>query len=101
MSIPDPWLLGFAVTALLLVLGATSGLVNAKLWVSEPLVCAAFGVALGPFGAGLLRLDATADPQAHDSPSPSPCWPPRSACPGAGSAAVGAVSPWRSGRACC
>jgi NhaP-type Na+/H+ or K+/H+ antiporter len=66
MSIPDPWLLGFAVTALLLVLGATSGLVNAKLWVSEPLVCAAFGVALGPFGAGLLRLDATADPQAHD-----------------------------------
>jgi len=24
------------------------------------------GVALGPFGAGLLRLDASADPQAHD-----------------------------------
>jgi len=66
MSIPYPWLLGFGVTALLLVLGATSGLVNSKLWVSEPLVCAAFGVAIGPFGAGLLRLDASADPQAHD-----------------------------------
>jgi len=66
MSIPYPWLLGFGVTALLLVLGATSGLVNSKLWVSEPLVCAAFGVAIGPFGAGLLRLDASANPQAHD-----------------------------------
>jgi NhaP-type Na+/H+ or K+/H+ antiporter len=65
MSIPHPWLLGFGVAALLLVLGATSGLVNSKLWVSEPLVCAAFGVAIGPFGAGLLRLDASADPQAH------------------------------------
>ena len=66
MSIPYPWLLGFGVSALLLVLGATSGLVNSKLWVSEPLVCAAFGVAIGPFGAGLLQMDASADPMAHD-----------------------------------
>jgi NhaP-type Na+/H+ or K+/H+ antiporter len=66
MSIPYPWLLGFAIMVLLLVLGATSGLVNSKLWISEPLVCAAFGVALGPFGAGLLRLDASTSPQAHD-----------------------------------
>ena len=66
MSIPYPWLLGFGITALLLALGATSGLVNSKLWVSEPLVCALFGVAVGPFAAGLLRLDPGADPQAHD-----------------------------------
>lgn len=66
MSVPHPWLLGFGVTALLLVLGATSGLVNSKLWVSEPLVCAVFGVAMGPLAAGLLRLDPAADPQAHD-----------------------------------
>jgi len=33
MSIPHLWLLGFGVTALLLVLGATSRLVNSKLWV--------------------------------------------------------------------
>ena len=66
MSIPHPWLLGFGMTALLLILGVTSGLVNSKLWVSEPLVCAAFGVAIGPFGAGLLRLDVAVDPQAHD-----------------------------------
>ena len=66
MSIPHPWLLGFGISALLLVLGATSGLVNSKLWVSEPLVCAAFGVAIGPFGAGLLRLDPSTNPQAHD-----------------------------------
>lgn len=64
MSIPYPWLLGFGVTSLLLLLGATSGLVNSKLWVSEPLVCALFGVAIGPVGGGLLRLDPVADPQA-------------------------------------
>jgi len=66
MSIPHPWLLGFGIAALLLVLGATSGLVNAKLWVSEPLVCAIFGVAVGPLAAGLLRLDPVTSPLAHD-----------------------------------
>jgi NhaP-type Na+/H+ or K+/H+ antiporter len=57
MSVPHPWLLIFAVTTLLLLLGATSGLVNSRLWISEPLACALFGVAIGPVGVGLLRLD--------------------------------------------
>jgi NhaP-type Na+/H+ or K+/H+ antiporter len=65
MVIDHAWLVGFGVTALLLLLGATSGLVNSKLWVSEPLVCAAFGVAVGPLGLGLLSLDPVHNPQAH------------------------------------
>lgn len=65
MIVPHPWLLGFGVAALLLFLGASSGLVNSKLWVSEPLVCAAFGVAVGPLALGLLSLDPVHDPQAR------------------------------------
>lgn len=69
MSIPHPWLLGFGVTALLLVLGATSRLVNSKLWVSEPLFCAAFGVAIGPFGAfAVLRQPPLLSPDVERGP---------------------------------
>jgi NhaP-type Na+/H+ or K+/H+ antiporter len=53
----DAWLLALCVAGLLVALGATSGLVNTRLWVSEPLVCAAAGVALGPVGFGLLHFD--------------------------------------------
>jgi NhaP-type Na+/H+ or K+/H+ antiporter len=65
MILQHAWLLGFGTAALLLLLGATSGLVNAKLWISEPLVCAAFGVAIGPAWLGLLSLDPVHNPQAH------------------------------------
>ena len=54
---PDIWLLTFCVFGLLVTLGATSGIINQLLWVSEPLACVAAGVALGPLGAGLLHLD--------------------------------------------
>ncbi len=60
MSIPHPWPLGLGVTALLLVAGASSGLVASKPWVCEPLICREFGIATGRFGAGLLRLDPSA-----------------------------------------
>ena len=46
-----------------LVLGATSGVVNELLWVSEPLACALAGIALGPLGLGLLHLDPATNPQ--------------------------------------
>ncbi len=53
----DAWLLMLCVFGLLVAFGATSGVVNERLWVSEPLSCALAGVALGPVGLGLLRLD--------------------------------------------
>jgi NhaP-type Na+/H+ or K+/H+ antiporter len=56
-----PWALLLCVSGLLLLLGAMSGLVNARLWLSEPLVCIIAGVALGPHGFGLLRLNPSAD----------------------------------------
>jgi NhaP-type Na+/H+ or K+/H+ antiporter len=59
--IPDPWLLVFCVFVLLTALGATTGLVNERLWVSEPLACALAGIALGPAALGLLNLDPGAD----------------------------------------
>ncbi len=59
---PDLWLLTFCVFGLLVALGATSGIVNQMLWVSEPLTCAAAGIVLGPLGAGLLHLDPLAHP---------------------------------------
>ena len=65
MSLPDPWLLIFFVTVLLLVLGTTSGLVNSQLWMSEPLVCTILGVALGPYALGLIHLDPANDPTAR------------------------------------
>jgi NhaP-type Na+/H+ or K+/H+ antiporter len=54
---PDIWLLILCTFGLLVALGATSGIVNQLLWVSEPLTCVAAGIALGPQGAGLLHLD--------------------------------------------
>jgi NhaP-type Na+/H+ or K+/H+ antiporter len=61
MTIPDPWLLILCIATLLLVLGATSGLVNTHLWVSEPVVCVAVGAILGPACFGLINLDLGSD----------------------------------------
>ncbi len=58
----EGWLLVLCVFGLLVALGATSGVVNQQLWVSEPLACVLAGVAVGPFGAGLLHLDPAANP---------------------------------------
>ena len=60
--VPHPWLLLLCVFGLLVVLGTTSGLVNERLWVSEPLACALAGVALGPVGLDLLRINPGNDP---------------------------------------
>jgi len=57
----DPWLLVFCIFVLLVALGATTGLVNERLWVSEPLACTLAGVALGPAALGLLNLNPGAD----------------------------------------
>ena len=57
MTTLDIWLLMLCVFGLLVALGATSGVVNEQLWVSEPLACALAGIAIGPVGAGLLHLD--------------------------------------------
>ena len=54
------WLLVFCTFSLLVLLGATSGIVNQLLWVSEPLACVLAGIAIGPLGAGLLHLDPAA-----------------------------------------
>lgn len=59
----DMWLLILCIFGLLVALGATSGIVNQLLWVSEPLTCVVAGVALGPLGAGLLHLE----PMAHSA----------------------------------
>lgn len=53
----DVWLIILVVFGLLVALGATSGVVNEKLWISEPLTCVLAGIAIGPLGAGLLHLD--------------------------------------------
>ncbi len=65
MLIPDPWLLAFSIAVLLLLLGATSGLVNSELWMSEPLVCAIVGIFLGPLVLGFIRIDPAHDPGAR------------------------------------
>jgi NhaP-type Na+/H+ or K+/H+ antiporter len=57
MAALDLWLLLLCIFGLLVALGATSGVVNEQLWVSEPLACVLAGVAVGPLGAGLLHLD--------------------------------------------
>ncbi len=62
--LPQPWLLLLCVFGLLVALGTTSGLVNERLWVSEPLACALFGVLIGPAGLGLLQLDPGGHPLA-------------------------------------
>ncbi len=59
---PDIWLVVLCTFGLLVALGATTGVVNELLWVSEPLACVLAGVALGPAGFGLLRLDPAANP---------------------------------------
>ena len=64
MVIHDPWLLAFSVALLLLLLGATSGLVNSELWMSEPLVCAIVGVLLGPVLFGFIQIEPGHDPTA-------------------------------------
>ena len=65
MTTPDPWLLILCIATLLLVLGATSGLVNSRLWMSEPLVCSIAGVLLGPQVFALAELDPGRDPAAR------------------------------------
>ncbi len=62
MTEMDVWLLVLCTFGLLVALGATSGVVNEQLWISEPLACALAGIAVGPLGAGLLRLDPTNSP---------------------------------------
>jgi NhaP-type Na+/H+ or K+/H+ antiporter len=62
MSAFDLWLLVLCTFGLLVALGATSGVVNEQLWVSEPLACVLAGVAVGPLGAGLLHLDPATSP---------------------------------------
>ena len=62
MTLADGWLLLLCVFGLLVALGATSGVVNQQLWVSEPLACVLAGVAVGPLGAGLLQLDPVTSP---------------------------------------
>ena len=56
------WLLLLCTFGLLVALGATSGVVNEQLWVSEPLACVLAGIAVGPLGAGLLHLDPASNP---------------------------------------
>ena len=60
-----PWVLVSCVSVLLLALGATSGLVNSRLWMSEPLVCAIAGVLLGPLALDLVSIDVGHDPGAR------------------------------------
>ena len=62
MGAPDLWLLLLCIFGLLVALGATSGVVNEQLWVSEPLACVVAGIAVGPLGAGLLHLTPAASP---------------------------------------
>ena len=60
----DVWLFVLCTFGLLVALGATSGVVNEQLWISEPLACVLAGIAIGPLGAGLLHLDPVTDPAA-------------------------------------
>ena len=62
MAAFDLWLLLLCTFGLLVALGATSGVVNEQLWVSEPLACVLAGIAVGPLGAGLLHLDPAVNP---------------------------------------
>ena len=64
MAALDLWVLVLYTFGLLVALGATSGVVNEQLWVSEPLACVLAGIAVGPLGAGLLDLDPAASPTA-------------------------------------
>lgn len=59
---PDIWVIVLCTFGLLVALGATSGVINYLLWVSEPLACVLAGVALGPLGFDLLHLNPAANP---------------------------------------
>ncbi len=62
MQIAGPWGFVLCIALVLLLLGTTAGFIDGRLWISEPLVCAAVGVAVGPLGLGLLALHVGADP---------------------------------------
>lgn len=55
------------VASLLLVLAAASGLVNNRLWVSEPILCVIVGVIAGPVGFGWIINDMSPSSAAHDA----------------------------------
>ena len=55
MTAHDAWLTLLCGSRVLVALGSTSGVVNERLWVSEPLACAIASIAIGPVGLGLLR----------------------------------------------
>ncbi|HEX2939548.1 MAG TPA: cation:proton antiporter, partial [Rhodopila sp.] len=56
MHLLAPWAVIFCVSVLLLILGATAGLINSRLWISEPLACLLLGIVLGPVCLGLVAL---------------------------------------------
>lgn len=62
--ITDPWLLTFIVFGLLVILGTTAGLIDTRLYVSEPLACVLAGIAVGPLGLSLVQADPGSDPTA-------------------------------------
>lgn len=54
MVVTSYWALLTVLFGLLTVLATTSGLINANLWISEPLACALAGFAVGPMGFGVV-----------------------------------------------
>ncbi|HQT80450.1 MAG TPA: cation:proton antiporter [Rhodopila sp.] len=64
MHLFAPWAFIFCVSACLLLLGATAGLINSRLWVSEPLACVFLGILLGPACLGLVALPVGETPDA-------------------------------------
>lgn len=54
MEVTSYWALLTVLFCLLTLLATTSGLINANLWVSEPLACTLVGIALGPMGFGVV-----------------------------------------------
>lgn len=56
MDVTSYWGLLTVLFGLLTLLATTSGLINAGLWVSEPLACALVGFAIGPMGFGVVFL---------------------------------------------
>lgn len=52
------YIAALVVSTLLLFLGAASGLVNNRLWLSEPILCVLVGIAVGPVGFDWLHESA-------------------------------------------